>query len=148
MRHTQLQAFPSKSSNSKEKLIFITSLALSGPWEYLSMRQLLTFKYADGDLTLSQVLWHKISRSYPSTQVMYYKKHEITQRYFKDISLCPALHAGHTGKQRLDTRTRTCTNTQECFSLLSVQGTINNHLAATRAQQFMHEEDAGRRKMH
>lgn len=31
---------------------------------------------------------------------------------------------------------------------LSVQATVNNHFAATRAQQFMHEEDAERRKSH
>ena len=91
----------------REYLIFVTSQALSGPWEHFSKMQLLTFIYADWDLTLSQVLWHKISHNYPSAQAMYSKN----MTSYTDISISNFLHAGHALKQRSDAHTHTHTHT-------------------------------------
>ena len=105
--------------------------------------QLLTFIYADWDLTLSQVLWHKISHNYPSAQAMYSKN----MTSYTDISISNFLHAGHALKQRSDAHTHTHTHTLESPFLPSAEDTVNNHSAATRARQFMHEDGCREEKV-
>lgn len=109
--------------------------------------QLLTFMYADWDLTLSQALWHKISQKYPSTPSNVFlkknmKSHTDTLNIFSFVLLYM--------QATRETNIR-CTHSHmhkhtRVLLPLSGQATVNNHSAVTRAQHFMQEEDAEKGK--